>query len=117
MNTSPQRSPRPVRGTGTRQVPSTSSKRAAGRVPVQLAETNEADGRLALVTESGQAIHVVPPVVAESIRYMVAKLRLGEDVDLPERLGVTSALSGEGTTFIARAIALVLANDAARRVC
>jgi Mrp family chromosome partitioning ATPase len=48
---------------------------------------------------------------------MLGRLRLGDGAELPERLGLTSALSGEGTTYLCRTIALVLANDAARQVC
>ena len=32
---------------------------------------------------------------------MLGRLRLGETRGLPERMGLTSALSGEGTTFLA----------------
>ena len=37
--------------------------------------------------------------------------------DLPDRLGFTSAVSGEGASFLSRSLALILANDVARRVC
>ncbi len=70
-----------------------------------------------MLDESGALVHISPPAVTESVRYMLGRLRLGEGVELPERLGLTSALSGEGTTYLCRTIAMVMANDAARRVC
>ena len=115
MNTSPRQTGRP-RSTTARRPASAAPKRAAPRPPIQLAETGATDGSLSLVTESGTVIQLIPVPVAESLRYMMARLRLGDGVDLPERIGVTSALTGEGTTFLARSMALVLSNDAARRV-
>src|SRR5262249_21362352 len=76
-----------------------------------------ADGSLSLLDESGTVVQFTPPAVIESLRYMVGRLRLVEGEDLPERLGVTSAISGEGVTFVSRTLGLVLANDAAKRVC
>jgi Mrp family chromosome partitioning ATPase len=74
------------------------------------------DGELMLLGEMGEVIHVATPPVTEAIRYMLARLRL-DNADLPERLGLTSALRGEGVTFVTRSLALVLTSDAARNVC
>lgn len=93
------------------------AKRSAPRAPIQLADNDSGDGQLVLLTEAGATVHITPASVAESLRYMLGRVRLGEGGPLPERVGVTSALSGEGTSFIARSLALVLAHDAAQRVC
>jgi Mrp family chromosome partitioning ATPase len=76
-----------------------------------------ADGSLSLLDEGGTLVHFAPARVTESLRYMVGRLRLVEGEDLPERLGVTSAISGEGVTFVTRTLGMVLANDAGKRVC
>jgi len=69
-----------------------------------------------LLSEMGQVLHVATPPVTEAIRYMLARLRL-DGADLPDRLGITSAIRGEGVTFVTRSLALVLTSDAARNVC
>jgi Mrp family chromosome partitioning ATPase len=74
------------------------------------------DGELTLFDEAGEIVHVAQPRVTESIRYMLARLRLDE-IELPARLGLTSAITGEGVTYVTRSLALVLTNDAARNVC
>jgi Mrp family chromosome partitioning ATPase len=75
------------------------------------------DGTLVLRTESQDVVHIAAPQVTESLRYMIGRARLREGTELSERIGFTSALSGEGVTFVTRSLALVLANDTARRVC
>jgi Mrp family chromosome partitioning ATPase len=72
---------------------------------------------LALVTAVGEVAHVAPLPICESLRYMLARLRLAQGNDVPGRVGLTSTLSGEGVTYITRSLALVLANDTGRRVC
>jgi Mrp family chromosome partitioning ATPase len=74
------------------------------------------DGELTLFDEAGATVHVALPAVTESLRYMLARLRLDE-IEIPTRLGLTSAISGEGVTYVTRSLALVLTNDAARNVC
>jgi Mrp family chromosome partitioning ATPase len=78
--------------------------------------TRGPDGELTLLTTMGEVVHVATPRVTESIRYMLARLRL-DDAELPKRLGVTSALRGEGVTYVTRSLALVLASDASKNVC
>ncbi len=52
------------------------------------------------------------------MRYLIASLQNGDDErTLPSRLGFTSALEGEGVTFIAKTVAAVLAHDSRQRVC
>lgn len=48
---------------------------------------------------------------------MVALLESQEKGGFPQRLALTSALSGEGVTFVARSLAAVLANDLDRHIC
>jgi Mrp family chromosome partitioning ATPase len=72
---------------------------------------------LTLLDAAGVSVHVTPAPVTESLRYMLARMRLGDAGELPERLGLTSAISGEGVTFLARSLALVVANDTGRQVC
>src|SRR5262249_60333027 len=65
----------------------------------------------------GKVVHTSTPVVTESLRYLLARLRLGVGGDLPRRIGITSSVSGEGVTFISRSLGVVLANDSAKSVC
>jgi Mrp family chromosome partitioning ATPase len=58
-----------------------------------------------------------PPPLVESLRYLVGRFQLGENVELRPRLGVVSALHGEGVTTISRTLAAVIANDLDVRVC
>jgi Mrp family chromosome partitioning ATPase len=110
---SPQRSGRVARAPGQRRA---ASPQRASRAALQPADAAP-DGSLSLVTEGGTTVHVASPTVTESMRYMLARLRTGDSVDIPHTIGVTSTIAGEGTSYIARSLALVLANDVARRVC
>ena len=59
----------------------------------------------------------VPVALAESMRYLVARFQLRDATEFPARLGVTSALHGEGVTTISRTLAAIVAHDLDRRVC
>jgi Mrp family chromosome partitioning ATPase len=108
---------------------SNESSRPAARRTSRAAEDREAsaglsldriagpDGRLSLLDDAGQVVQVAGAPVTESLRYMLARLRLGDHNEFPDRLGLTSAISGEGVTFITRSLALVLTTDVAKRVC
>jgi Mrp family chromosome partitioning ATPase len=61
--------------------------------------------------------HEVPVEVTRALRYALARLQTSEKGDVPPRISVTSALSGEGVTFIASSLAALLANDLRRKVC
>jgi Mrp family chromosome partitioning ATPase len=68
------------------------------------------DGGLAIVTDQGE-LHITSSRVASALRYLLARRNsLGSNV-LPNRLAITSALKGEGVSFIARSLASVLAYD------
>jgi Mrp family chromosome partitioning ATPase len=77
----------------------------------------DSDGGLTLLDVAGVPVHVAPPAITECLRYMLARMRRAEGGELPERLGFTSAIRGEGVTFLARSLALVAASDTGRRVC
>ena len=76
-----------------------------------------ADGSLVLMDEAGAPVQLVPPNMCEAVRTMTARMRLNDGVDVPPRLGVISALAGEGVTTLTRALGLVLSNDLGRRTC
>jgi Mrp family chromosome partitioning ATPase len=75
------------------------------------------DGGLALLNKDGEIVQVASRAVTSSLRSMVTRTRLTDGGGFPDLLGLTSALSGEGVTFLCRSLAVVLANDAGRRVC
>jgi Mrp family chromosome partitioning ATPase len=107
------------RRTATNASANASANPSTARLPVSRDDAVGvgSDGSLSLLDEAGTVVQVAPARVTESLRYMIGRLRLVEGEDLPERLGVTSAISGEGVTFVARTLGMVLANDAAKRVC
>jgi hypothetical protein len=61
-------------------------------------------------------IDELPAVAVESMRELLSSLQQ-RDQPLPAKLGFTSALAGEGVTFVSRAVAAVLAHDYRERVC
>ena len=66
---------------------------------------------------STELLDQFPTPLVESMRYLVGRLQLGEKVEFPTRLGVVSALHGEGVTTISRTLAAVIATDLDMRVC
>jgi Mrp family chromosome partitioning ATPase len=75
------------------------------------------DGALAITDESGNMLFRASAPVASAVRYLLARIQLNDAAGLPHRLAVTAALRGEGTTFVSRAIAAVIAHDLNRRCC
>ena len=70
-----------------------------------------------LVTDlAGAVLHRVPSSVSKATRYLVARL-LHSETAIPPRLGFTSALQGEGVTFVSRSVAAIIANDLRYNVC
>lgn len=78
---------------------------------------DQPDGTLVLMDEAGDAVQIIPPEVSEAVRLMVARMRLADGTDVPHRLGLIASLGGEGTTTVARSLAVVLSNDLSRQVC
>lgn len=74
-------------------------------------------GGVCVADLDGGVLHGAPPPVAESIRYLVSRIQLEEETGLPVRIAVTSAVAGEGVTYVARTLAAVVAHDLGRRVC
>ena len=75
------------------------------------------DEALAMFDKHGELLHVAPPEVVSSLRHLLGRFRMGTGVAVPERLGITSTITGEGVTFISRSLAVVMAHDTGRRVC
>ncbi len=68
---------------------------------------------LSLRTPEGEVVHVATAPVTEGLRYMVGRLRS----ELPHRLGIISAIPGEGVTSTCRSLAVLLAHDTGKRIC
>jgi Mrp family chromosome partitioning ATPase len=70
-----------------------------------------ADGGLAIIDEGGHLVHMTPPRIAGSLRYFLARVQLHDAQGMPERLALTSALVGEGVTYVTRSLAAAIAYD------
>ena len=102
------RKPSTVVGTG----------RSSGVGDERMRDSAEQSERRAIVTAAPSALGEVPAPVIEAVRFLIASLQNQEkEAQLPTRLGFTSALAGEGVTFIARTVAAVIAHDLRERVC
>lgn len=58
--------------------------------------------------------HVISYTVAEQMRLLMARADLEDNI---QTLAITSTIAGEGTTFVARSLAGVIAHDSALSVC
>jgi Mrp family chromosome partitioning ATPase len=74
-------------------------------------------GGLRIVDANGGTLHDAPPEVMSAIRYMLARLQLNGAAGIPGRLGLSSAVAGEGVSFVARSLAAAIAHDLGRSVC
>jgi Mrp family chromosome partitioning ATPase len=82
------------------------------RAPALLDEFGgSADGALAILASDGTQVHMTPSRVAASLRFFVARVQLHDAQGIPERIALTSALSGEGVTYTTRSLAAVMAYD------
>jgi Mrp family chromosome partitioning ATPase len=72
---------------------------------------------LRIADDEGQVLFSTSATVASSVRYLLARVQLNDAAGLPQRLAVTSALRGEGVTYVSRIIAAVIAHDLNRRCC
>jgi Mrp family chromosome partitioning ATPase len=73
------------------------------------------DGGLVVSSKDGtRTLHVTPSSVVTSLRFLLARAQ--RDDPLPSRLAVTSALRGEGVTFMTRSLASVLAYDSTESI-
>jgi len=55
--------------------------------------------------------------LTETFHYLLARLQLDDNEPLPAKIGVVSAIHGEGVTTVSRAFAAILANDFDTTVC
>jgi Mrp family chromosome partitioning ATPase len=80
--------------------------------PVALDELGgTVDGALVIVDEDGSHLHVTPPRIASSLRFLLNRLHLPGSDGLPARVAVTSALRGEGVSYMTRSLGAVIAYD------
>jgi Mrp family chromosome partitioning ATPase len=70
-----------------------------------------ADGGLAILDPEGKPIHMTPSRVSAALRFFFARVQLHDPQGMPARLALTSALLGEGVTYVARSLAAVIAYD------
>lgn len=95
-----------------RRRPSTGGKSTS---PVRTRQVAEG---MMLHDADGELLHAAPPPIVAELRYTVARMQLHDGkTGVPPRLFITSALSGEGVTFVCRSLASVLAHDAEQTVC
>lgn len=87
------------------------------RLRASVAAANTPDGRLVVHDSLGDVFHATTPAITESLRFMLARLQLNDATGVPHRLALTSALRGEGVSFVAKSFAAVLAHDFERSVC
>lgn len=89
---------------------------SARRGKFQLVDADQDDG-LRVVDLDGRVRHYVPDEITRALRYALARMQTSEKGEVQSRIAITSALSGEGVTFVARSLAALLANDLQRSVC
>jgi Mrp family chromosome partitioning ATPase len=68
-----------------------------------------------LHTVNSEITYSFPAALVDSLRHMVTKLSRSHRV--PAKLSVVSALRQEGVSFVAQALATIMAHDLSRRVC
>jgi Mrp family chromosome partitioning ATPase len=87
----------------------------AGTVGVTNGSSAVAEARRAPLDVVG-SLDDTPDEAVDAVRYLIASLHRDDQALLP-RLGFTSALAGEGVTFVSRTVASVMAHDSRQRVC
>jgi len=94
-------------------------KRRRQRKPVDAAkvEASLAEGGLAVFDREGFLLHAAPPDITNSLRFFLSRLWQSGELGFPPTMAVTSALSGEGVTTVARTVAAIVAHDLERSVC
>lgn len=71
---------------------------------------------LVIRTADGSDVARIPEPLRVCMQYLCTRLDLHEG-GVPTSIAVTSAVSGEGVTFVSRALAAVLSEDVGRSVC
>lgn len=90
-------------------------KKPAGQPP-SLADLAD-KGYMVMSSTNGKVVHIARPAIVQSVRYLLGRWATAEAVDPPSRIGFTSAISGEGVSFVTRSVAMVLAHDYQKEVC
>lgn len=80
------------------------------------ADRTTAEPDLMIALADGTPITRIPETTRQQLQFFSTRLELGGG-GVPASIAVTSALSGEGVTFIASALAAVLSEDLGRRTC
>lgn len=80
-------------------------------------EAEVAAGGLAIFERDGALFHVAPPDMANSLRFLLARIQQSDEVGARQTIAITSALAGEGVTTVARSLAAIIAHDLERKVC
>lgn len=70
-----------------------------------------ADGALVIVGDDGAHLHVTPPRIASALRFLINRLHVPGADGIPSRVALTSALRGEGVTYMTRSLGSVIAYD------
>lgn len=91
-------------------------RRNKGTTAEAQAATPVADDSITLMTRDGSINTVFPAETVQSIRQLIVQIE-NRTVTLPERIGITSAISKEGVTYISRALATTIAHDLSADVC
>lgn len=81
-----------------------------------LRDSDRESGELVVATDGGTVVCRVPAASRQQMQYLYSRLEVHSG-GVPSSIGVTSSISGEGVTFIANALAAVLAEDVGRRTC
>ena len=104
----------PKKETSTALVPSPDDKLASPRRNFLARRRGAGPTANSLRLDFGSSEHVVSYEVAEQMRLLMARAKLGHNTGT---LAVTSTVAGEGSSFIARSLAAVLAHDSSLSVC
>jgi Mrp family chromosome partitioning ATPase len=68
-----------------------------------------------LLTAAGSPAYSFPGKVIDNLRYLIARAQRSQP--FPARLGMISALRGEGVTYLAHALGATLAQDRPAQIC
>ena len=83
-------------------------------IPLRRSRASEAD--LTIATIDGSIAARIPATIRVELQYLIARLDAHES-GIPDVIGVTSALAGEGVSLVSHGLGAVLNLDAGRDVC
>lgn len=85
-------------------------------VPSWRGRGGSSSSALVLATVDGTTLSRIPEPVRLQMQYLCTRIDIHEG-GVPSSIAVTSAVGGEGVTFISRCLAAVLSEDFDRRTC